>query len=95
MRPNTAQISKLLATAALCFFAIFQAAWAQSASPSRPSADAQATMDALSRANAAVVGVRVSVAEGARSAETLGYLFGGLLQRHDPRIAPAFDRRRN
>lgn len=32
----------------------------------------QATIDALSRANAAVVGIRVSVAEGARSAETLG-----------------------
>ena len=35
-------------------------------------AAAQATMDALSKANAAVVGVRVNVAEGARSAETLG-----------------------
>lgn len=32
----------------------------------------QATMDALTRANAAVVGIRVNVAEGARSAETLG-----------------------
>ena len=35
-------------------------------------AAAQATIDALSKANAAVVGVRVNVAEGARSAETLG-----------------------
>ena len=35
-------------------------------------ATAQATIDALSKANAAVVGVRVSVAEDARSAETLG-----------------------
>ena len=35
-------------------------------------AAAQATMDALSKANAAVVGVRVNVAQGARSAETLG-----------------------
>ncbi len=33
---------------------------------------AQVTIDALARANAAVVGVRVSVSEGARSAETLG-----------------------
>jgi serine protease Do len=33
---------------------------------------AQATMDALAKANAAVVGVRVGVEEGARSAETLG-----------------------
>ena len=35
-------------------------------------AAAQATIDALSKANAAVVGVRVNVAQGARSAETLG-----------------------
>lgn len=33
---------------------------------------AQATIDALAKANAAVVGVRVSVEDGARSAETLG-----------------------
>ncbi|MBC7683245.1 MAG: serine protease, partial [Ferruginibacter sp.] len=37
-----------------------------------PAPAAQATIDALSRANAAVVGVRVSVEEGAASAETLG-----------------------
>jgi serine protease Do len=37
-----------------------------------PAREAQATIDALNKANAAVVGVRVSVAEGARSAETLG-----------------------
>jgi serine protease Do len=37
-----------------------------------PPAAAQTIMDALTKANAAVVGVRVSVAEGARSAETLG-----------------------
>ena len=35
----------------------------------QPSA-AQATIDALARANASVVGVRVTVAQGARSAET-------------------------
>ncbi|MDR7376813.1 S1-C subfamily serine protease [Rhodoferax ferrireducens] len=45
-------------------------AWA---APSKAlDAPVQSTMDALTRANAAVVGVRVSVAEGARSAETLG-----------------------
>ena len=43
---------------------------AQTATP-EPAA-AQATIDALSKANAAVVGVRVNVAQGARSAETLG-----------------------
>jgi serine protease Do len=43
---------------------------AQTARP-EPAA-AQATIDALSKANAAVVGVQVSVAQGARSAETLG-----------------------
>ena len=32
----------------------------------------QSTIDALARANASVVGVRVTVSEGARSAETLG-----------------------
>ena len=37
-----------------------------------PAPGAQAVMDALTRANAAVVGVRVSVADDARSAETLG-----------------------
>ncbi len=48
--------------------------WAQSAQPSGPApADPVATMiDALSRASAAVVGVRVTAAEGARSIATLG-----------------------
>lgn len=41
------------------------------AAPAAPS-EAQTTIDALSRANAAVVGVRSSAAEGARSAQTLG-----------------------
>ena len=84
MRPLTAKmsakLSKILATTVLCLTAGLQGASAQSAPsvpsvqlpPSALSADAQATIDALSRANAAVVGVRVSVAEGARSAETLG-----------------------
>ncbi len=43
---------------------------ARAATP--PPAAAQTIMDALTKANAAVVGVRVNVAEGARSAETLG-----------------------
>jgi serine protease Do len=37
-----------------------------------PPVDAQAVINALTRANAAVVGVQVTVADGARSAETLG-----------------------
>jgi serine protease Do len=37
------------------------------------SAPSQAIIDALTRANAAVVGVEVTAVEGARSAETLGY----------------------
>ncbi len=41
-------------------------------SATTPPPDAQAAIEALSRANAAVVGVRVKVADGARSAETLG-----------------------
>ncbi len=86
MRPFPAPVSKLFTTAVVCAAACFQAVSAQSAAPAAASAsaasgssppsvvatDAQATIDALSRANAAVVGVRVSVADGARSAETLG-----------------------
>jgi serine protease Do len=41
-------------------------------SATAPPPDAQAAIEALSRANAAVVGVRAKVADGARSAETLG-----------------------
>ena len=41
-------------------------------SATAPLPTAQAAIDALSKANAAVVGVRVNVAEGARSAQTLG-----------------------
>ena len=54
---------------ALSLFAASPGA-AQAATP-EPAAP-QATIDALSKANAAVVGVRVNVAEGARSIETLG-----------------------
>lgn len=42
------------------------------ATASTPSASAQSTLEALSRANAAVVGLEVRAAEGARSIETLG-----------------------
>src|SRR5687767_8827704 len=38
----------------------------------RETPSAQATLDALNRAHAAVVGVQVLAADGARSAETLG-----------------------
>jgi serine protease Do len=41
------------------------------------SAPSQAIIDALTRANAAVVGVEVTAVEGARSAETLGYKRSG------------------
>jgi serine protease Do len=77
MRPFTAKISKILVTKTLAMTmlwvpACFQTTWALSPEPTSKASDAQSTMNALSRANAAVVGVRVSVAEGARSAETLG-----------------------
>ena len=45
---------------------------ATSVAATAPAPSAQAMIDALTRANAAVVGVRVSVADDARSAETLG-----------------------
>ena len=53
-----------------CLLGIHLAATAQVADT--PLLPAQAMIDALSRANEAVVGLRVSVAEDARSAETLG-----------------------
>ena len=61
--------ARLLAMAALGF-QLSHPVIAQTAESATPAA--QATIDALTRANAAVVGVRVSVAEDARSAETLG-----------------------
>ena len=77
MRPVIGNISKMAAMAVICSSVFFQAASAQSALSVNPPAslqsnDAQATINALSKATAAVVGVRVSVAPGARSAETLG-----------------------
>ena len=62
-------VARLLALAAFGFH-FSHPANAQSAASVAPAA--QATLDALTKANAAVVGVRVSVAEDARSAETLG-----------------------
>jgi serine protease Do len=55
----------------LCNAALFAiAGCAQAATPQATSA--QAVIDALTRAHAAVVGVQVTAAEGSRSAETLG-----------------------
>jgi serine protease Do len=54
----------LLAAGALLLTAV------QAAVPSQPSV--QAAIDALTRANAAVVGVEVTAVQGARSARTLG-----------------------
>ena len=51
-------------------FALAPAADALAATP--PPADPQAMIQALTKANAAVVGVQVTAADGARSAETLG-----------------------
>jgi serine protease Do len=48
------------------------AASAPAAAAPEPTAGSQAAIDALIRAHAAVVGVRVTATEGARSAETLG-----------------------
>ena len=69
MRAFFCRSSRLLALAVLGFnLALPGAVQAANAVP----AAAQDTMDALSKANAAVVGVRVTVADDARSAETLG-----------------------
>lgn len=54
----------------LFFWAALAAALAQAATAAPPAA--QQTIDALARANAAVVGIQVNAAEGAASIETLG-----------------------
>ena len=54
----------------LIFLALLAMGGSHAATRDAPSA--QATIDALTRAHAAVVGVQVLAAEGARSAETLG-----------------------
>jgi len=51
--------------------------WAPFAHAAAPAASPQEAIDALSRAVDAVVGVQVTAAEGARSAETLGHRRGG------------------
>jgi len=53
-------------------FSLLGTTAAQAATTSTASPDAQSVIDALSKANAAVVGVQVTAAEGARSAESLG-----------------------
>jgi serine protease Do len=60
------QSSGLRRWLAVCVFAV---TGTQAATPPAP---VQAVIDALTRANAAVVGLQVTAAEGARSAETLG-----------------------
>ena len=77
MKPSTGKLCRLLTAALLGSHLALHAIVAHAATPTPPMPPApppaaQAMMDALSKANAAVVGVRVSVAQGARSAETLG-----------------------
>jgi len=57
--------SPLVCASVLCFTGAH-------AATVQPSSGAQGMIDALNRANAAVVGVRVTAADGARSAESLG-----------------------
>ncbi|MDP3138991.1 MAG: S1C family serine protease [Burkholderiaceae bacterium] len=47
-------------------------AWGSLQAATAPALPAQAIMDALTRANASVVGLRIGVTEGARSAQSLG-----------------------
>lgn len=57
--------------------AILMLAWANAFSATEPTPQAQSALEALTRANAAVVGVQVIATEGARSAETLGHRRSG------------------
>ena len=59
-----------------------------------PPASPQQSIDALTRAVQAVVGVQVSATEGARSAETLGRQRSGSEARRDGRRGPAAGRAR-
>jgi len=73
MRPSLLKLIQLILALPLAIVAItaFDAGHAATASP--VSADsAQSIMDAMTKANAAVVGVKVKAVEGARSAQTLG-----------------------
>ncbi len=67
-RRSTLRLSMLAAWALVCGVAF---AASPAAKPNAPPT-AQDTMNALTRAQSAVVGVQVTAAEGARSAETLG-----------------------
>ena len=67
-RPSIFGLTGLIFVALLCWQP--PNAWAQSAAAKLT--PVQLMMNALANANAAVVGIRVSAAEGARSAETLG-----------------------
>jgi S1-C subfamily serine protease len=68
LRPALHQIQRLLAGLLLIAAVATPSVRAATAEPG----DAQAMIDALTRANAAVVGIQVTAAEGSRSAETLG-----------------------
>lgn len=64
------RIRYFLAVLGLAAVVLVGASPARSATPQAPAA--QAVIDALTKANAAVVGIEVIAADGARSAETLG-----------------------
>jgi serine protease Do len=68
MRPSFLNLLKLVLPIALAAILPAQAATAPAAS----AADSQSIMSALTKANAAVVGVKVTAVDGARSAQTLG-----------------------
>ena len=70
MRPSLSRLTKLVFVLplAIAAFAASQAATA----PASSASSAQTIMDAMTKANAAVVGVKVSAVKGARSAQTLG-----------------------
>ena len=67
MRPSLSKLVFVLPFA-IAAFASSQAATAPASSPS----STQSIMDAMTKANAAVVGVKVAAVKGARSAQTLG-----------------------
>ena len=68
LRPALHKIQRLLVGAFFVAAAAMPAVQAATAEPG----DAQAMIDALTRANASVVGIQVTAAAGSRSAETLG-----------------------
>jgi S1-C subfamily serine protease len=73
MRPSLFKPIKLILVLPVAILAM--AAWVSSQAATEPVAhaeSAQTLMDAMTKANAAVVGVKVSVVKGAKSAQTLG-----------------------